>query len=508
MGSPASPLTADAPQASGYGRLRHWTLFFALIITLYSALVPVGRMGMLFELSYNEGWNVFNAQRVVEHQQLYPAAASWTANNYPALSFWILGALHSITHEYLFTARAVSLLSLLLVASMLGWIAVRLGASRFAALLTTLFCLGLFCTACESYVGMDDPQMLAHALMLSGLCVYLRNRTDRFNLLLAALLFVAGGCVKHSLVDLPLAVGLDLLLRNRAKAAWFALSGIGIAILAVWANIHFGGPYFLKLLLAPRQYSSTQFFRSLQDTYGQMLVPTLIGMLMAVRFRHDAKRRFLSLWFLVAAALGAYFGGGVGVTINANFDSLLAMTLLLGFFLDEQLQLSESGNAKWWNRWTAPALFAWLVIPLLLSDNANPVSRLQEDTASAKRFHQEVEVLRAQPGPVLCESLLRCYYANKPFLYDGFNATRQVEFGSLHESDVLDPIRAGKYGAIELNKPLENTYRYRRFTPRMLRAIGQSYVVALEDDDARICVPESATDSLPQKACTIPQPRD
>lgn len=488
--------------------VRYWTLTFAMVITFFSALVPIGHMGMLIELSYNEGWNVFNAQRVVEHQPLYPAAASWTANNYPAFSFWILGELHSLTHDYLFTARTVSLLSLLLVSMMLGWIAHFLGTSKFAAVLTSLFCMGSFCALCSSYVGMDDPQMLGHAFMLGGLCIYLRYRESRTGLAFAALFFVAGGCVKHNLVDLPLAVGLDLLLRDRTKAAWFSLCGIFLTVVAIFLNIHFGGPYFLKMLLAPRPYSSSRFFQSLLDFYGPLLVPTVLAIVIAVRFHRDSQRRFVSLWFLTAALLGAYFGGGVGVAINANFDSLLAMTLLLGFFFDTQLQHMEMNPTPWWNRWATATLFAWLLIPLLLSGNSNPVARLAEDSASSERFQYAVNLLRSLPGPALCESLLLCYYADKPFVYDGFNATRQIEFGRLRESDVLDPIHAGSYSAIQLDKPLENAWRYHRFTPAMLQAMERSYVIALDDDDTRICVPANKSDTLYAKPCTIPQPHD
>ena len=79
---------------------------------LATAIVPFARAFFRVEVNYNEGWNIYNASTVANHQLLYPVKYAWTTVNYPMLSFFIFAQLHRLTHDYLFTARAVSLASL------------------------------------------------------------------------------------------------------------------------------------------------------------------------------------------------------------------------------------------------------------------------------------------------------------------------------------------------------------------------------------------------------------
>ncbi len=77
----------------------------------------------------------------------------------------------------------------------------------FAAL---FFSAGLMLTS--DYVGMDDPQMLGHAIAIGGLWLVLREPRLPRDMVGAAALFALAFFVKHNLVVLPLAV-----------AAWLAL---------------------------------------------------------------------------------------------------------------------------------------------------------------------------------------------------------------------------------------------------------------------------------------------
>src|SRR5579862_2788401 len=65
---------------------------------------------------YNEGWNAFWADAAIHGRALYPAPDSDIANNYPPLSFFIVGAVGYLVGDSLFAGRLVSLVSFVIVA--------------------------------------------------------------------------------------------------------------------------------------------------------------------------------------------------------------------------------------------------------------------------------------------------------------------------------------------------------------------------------------------------------
>ena len=102
---------------------------------------------------------------------------------------------------------------------------------------------------------------------------------------------------------------------------------------------------------------------------------------------------------------------------------------------------------------------------------------------------REVAFLRVEPGPALCESMLRCYFASKPYVYDPFNATRMVGLGKLDANVVAAALRRHQYGAIQVNGPLADQRRTEMFAPPILAAIRESYHSAFENQDGAIYVP-------------------
>jgi hypothetical protein len=129
-----------------------------------------------------------------------------------------------------------------------------------------------------------------------------------------------------------------------------------------------------------------------------------------------------------------------------------------------------------------------MVIPLTVCDTWNPIKEARDTAAAQGRFDQDVTVLRAQSGPALCESLLRCYFAGKPYEYDPFNATRLIAFHKLDDSVVVDGLRQHRYGAVELDYPRGDAFA-ERFAPRIAAAIEQSYRPVLVHDGAAIYLP-------------------
>ncbi len=495
-------------------RARHLVAYACAAFALYTAIAPVGRACMLLQVTYNEGWNVYNAQAAAEHRLLYPASPTWTPVNYPALSFYIAAGLSKFTHDFLFTARAISVLSTVLCSLFAGLIVrqmmVRqLTRGRWPALMAGLYCFALFCAGANTYVGVDDPQMFAQVFLMAGLFVYVRYREKMWALALTALLLVIGANIKHILIEFPLAIFVDLLIVSRRKALQFGLIGAALAALSVLLNIHFGGPGFVAAMFAPRNYSFEQLLDNLSSMYVPIVLASLIAAAMAFRFRNHPSRRILSILFLASWFTAIAFGGGVGVTINVLFGGVLAHAMLLGLFF-EDLQ----DDQKWpqWLRnkihkpWAGTLaalvpllLLAWLIIPLADTGSWRPVKALLEDRAAQQRFHEETKILAAQPGNALCESLLRCYYAQKPYIYDPFNAMRLVGLGKLDPQVIASQVERQEFSAVQLEHPVRVQYNNvvgkTRFAPTMLNAIERYYVPVLENEDGVIYLPNRASSS-------------
>jgi hypothetical protein len=474
--------------------LQRHTLGVCTAIAIYAAVVPFARAFFHLEVDYNEGWNIYNAETVARHQFLYPARFGWTSVNYPMLSFYVLGHLHRFTHDYLFTARIVSLLSLIASSLLVSLIVHRLGSSRRAAILSGLFCFALFCANADLYIGMDDPQLLAHAVFLSGLLVYLqarpiksRHQTFRPYLILAStLLFVIAGCIKHNPIDVPFAVLLDLLFLSIPAALLFAASGLAFTAIAVVLNIRIGGPFFLAQLLAPRTYAARRIPELLLDVLGPILLPFLCAAYTAWTLRRDPNHRIAALLLLTSILIGGAFSGGSGVTINALFSTLIATSIVLGLFWTQRSTTNTPSLIARISTRLADApnlLFLWLIIPLLISGNWNPIAMLRDASTQQRHFRQDVAALRSHPGPALCESLLECHDAAKPYLYDPFNATRLIAFHKLDESALITQIQQHHFAVIQTDDPLprEDTYNSERFSPAVRSAIESNYFPALED---------------------------
>jgi hypothetical protein len=76
-----------------------YLITFCIAISFWTAAYPFSRAFLKTQITYNEGWNAYNAMKVAEHQPLYPSAYGWTSVNYPALSFHLIAALGSLDYS-------------------------------------------------------------------------------------------------------------------------------------------------------------------------------------------------------------------------------------------------------------------------------------------------------------------------------------------------------------------------------------------------------------------------
>ena len=139
----------------------------AAFAALLGPLVIIGaallyRARLHYQINYNEGWNSYFAQRILQGVPLYPDRSTQLINNYPPLSFYLTALLSQLTGSVLVAGRAFAWFGFGASATLIGLSLRRMGSSPAGAWFGGLFFAACLATRFDLYVGMFDPQLLGH----------------------------------------------------------------------------------------------------------------------------------------------------------------------------------------------------------------------------------------------------------------------------------------------------------------------------------------------------------
>jgi hypothetical protein len=401
-------------------------------------------------LDPNEGWNAYHAAAALAGHGLYPGPSSFMTNNYPPLSFYVVGVLGRAFGDNIVAGRVLSLTSFLFVAGGIAMLARKWNCSRSEALFAA-FVFAASLLVFSDYVGMDDPQLFGHALQFCGflLLVFARRRLPLIDCLAAAL-FVAGGFVKHNLAALPLATVIWLATLDRQRAARLAAATIAFTAGGLLAfRLGFGFD-LLSRLNSPRTYSVAQLLANFCGWIAWAGLPLAATLAAGVRCPRDDGARFAAIYALTGMLLGLAFLGGAGVDVNAMFDADIAIALGAALAV-ARLRMAPLGRRL--VPWTAAALAVPFVVGLVMAYDPDWrtadfwLHPMQDETALAE---SDIAWLRARPGLVMCETLSLCYWAGKPAEADVFNLDQQLKTRTRNEEPFLATLAARKFAAIQL----------------------------------------------------------
>ena len=505
MPAPSTPPQPEvSPAAPPAARPSGWLWLPTIltgIIALLAASYPVARAFYLTGFGFNEGWNVYAARMVFHGRKVYAHPPAWTDFNYPALSFHIVAWLHGLGASSLFAGRFLSLGALLVSCVLVACVARRLGAGARHAAFAALFCLAIFAIAARSYVGLDDPQILAQMFFLAGFYVYISGEPNWGRLAAVTALFLIGGNIKHNLVDFPLAVLLDLLLTSRRAAAKFIVLGAAFLAVSIGWEIWANGPYFIANLLSARRYSLAQaWFKLFRWSLAPIEVAAIAAALWSLAHLRPGRARVVALWFWCALGVGFVFGGGDGVWFNAYFDWFLATATISALFVPWLME------GQRWAATSRAGRRAEVAVPLVLLLSLGPAWYRRSSRFPHKQFHftaifklsgrqtrfqTQVRFLRQHPGAALCENLLYCARAGKPYVYDPFDASERVLTHQLDPRPLLGQVRRRQFSAVELMRPVryyENVTGPAIF-PSLATAIARHYRLAFHSRRSFLYVP-------------------
>jgi hypothetical protein len=387
----------------------------------------------------NEGWNAYLAHAAMAGGQLYPQPYSQALmiNNYPPLSFYVVGALGSLTGDPILAGRLLSLVAFLAAAGSIVVILREMGVGVLAALFgSLLFTTGLL--AASDYAGMDDPQLLGHALQLGGLSLLLQK--NKQETIPAALAMAVGLFVKHNLIALPLAAALWLAWQDRREAIRFAVSGLVFCLAGLLLSLLLLHVNLFATLASARLWQMKNFLSSSGQFLSWSGAALVAAALLARRARKDPAVRLVTLYGAIALATGAVFAFGDGVDANIFFDAAIALSLCAGLALGRMPR-----------RWTGPlALFVALPLGLYLEKNM-PASNFAFSEAFAREAPLDIGFVRVHPGPALCEDLTLCFWAGKEEPVDVFNLSEAIASGKRSDGDLAHLLETQYFGSVVLS---------------------------------------------------------
>ncbi len=310
-----------------------------------------------------------------------------------------------------------------------------MGCTRLEALFAALlFTAGLMLTT--DYVGMDDPQLLGHAVAMGGLLLALREpRTPRL-MVASALVFVLAFFVKHNLVVLPAALALWLLLADRRHAVTFIASGLVFLLIGLGLFKQAFGFSLLSQIDSARVLCAGRISGAAsRNGCPGAPVPLCGAALLFAIARHDRHAMFCVIYAVFAVVAGAYLLGGAGVDSNALFDADIALALCAGA-ADEPAAISARGGcaaALALSPYRSPSACCALVD----AAGATPISGCIQWPQERGVAAGEIALIRAADGPVLCEMLSLCYWAGKPAEADVFNLEQAYLTGARSDADLV-----------------------------------------------------------------------
>lgn len=415
------PVSSDRPTPPP---VRCAPLWWGLAL-LTIALLAAGRLWWLnahAPLNVNEGWNAGQALRLFGDGTLYPAPDALISNNYPPLSFILIGALGRAIGDMILAGQLVSLVGMTATGAAVWTLSARLADRHWAAAGATLFA-AFTVTILRKYFAINDPQWLGQAAMSWALVLLMPWTGEKLRdgrVVAAAALVVTGELVKHNITAIPIAATLWLaIVDRRALLVWIATGAVltaaaCAALFAIW-----GRDVFLDVLFPARTYALLR----LVERGGPHLLAALPGVLasrpLLAAWRRDDRMLLPMLLLAVAIPTGFVQRSGEGVAINAMFETAFALAIAASV----GCSLRQVHPWRWFGIAALPAI---AMIPVAGLASAR---ELAGRDAAVNQWRPFIARLAATPGPVACDDQALCYWAGRQSAFDFFAIKQRLLTG-------------------------------------------------------------------------------
>ena len=480
------PNTRCKPGQIDLGRWLATAVLFVFIVIVLGNTCALAIYGSSFlPRNFNEGWNAFHSQSFFDGGLLYHGPSEWVVNNYPPLSFILTAFVMHAGLDAMFAGRLIAGIAFLLLCILIGTITYSQRKNALAAVLAlALFDSGMTMNY-SLQVFANEPQILAQAIMMTGLYVILAESGNRFWSrwglpCLSAVLMTTGVFIKHNPVAIIVAVAVWLLLTNRRRFVVFAATGILLGAIGAAICLYAFGHDFITSLLTPRVYSARKAWVDLLALPAPIISTLLLCSVIFFVRRRDNWRTFLIVYLLSALAIGLLQSLGEGVNSNAYFEVVMAIALSGGYVVSSVAQadfrrwfvVAFCGASLW-----CPGLSAAKDIFLFPSWKAE-LDRKVDETRRVSAFVANI------PGRTFCETAIFCYWAGKTFEYDQFIFQEGLHSGRFTDAALIDRMQSGYFKLLVINNPETNI----GLTPKIFDAIHVNFDLILETVHERVYV--------------------
>jgi hypothetical protein len=425
-------------------RSREWCLPLILaVIASYFLVWPVWRAFFPLEIGPTEGWNAYY-QDAAFASSLYPPPDALTVNNYPPLSFYTVAALAWLLGDPLYVGRGLSILATLGIGAAVAAVVKRLSGGTIAAAVAGVWVVAIFVRSFNHYVGRDDPQLLAHFIMLAALVWFLHRDANGGSVLAPIVLMAVAGFFKHNIIAVPATVVIWLAMRDGRRAIAPAVVGVGAVAAGLAFCVALYGDRFLTNMLTPRAYDLGRIVRFAGRL--QWVAPAIVlWALWAWSERQTKLARFTALYMGMALCACLLQWSGDAVLDNAQFDLVIAAAVGLG------VAYERAGATGWGSRYGAQSIrvlvISVLALRLIATGRIEPALILFDSEYRAL-FPQHAAVVRqeaariaALPGAVACDYALVCRMAGKQYVLDDFKTVELVTTRSLTQGGLEELLR-------------------------------------------------------------------
>jgi hypothetical protein len=394
---------------------------------------PLFRIFDPLQINLNEPWNAWFIDAVLTGAPLYPGPDELIVNNYPPLSFTIVGLIAKLTGDTIYAGRIVSLVSTGVIGIAVALCVRALGGLRLSAAFGGLWCVATLGCFFSRYVGTNDPNLLALAAMGLALALFLSSLPKGRSVLPAIACMALSGFIKHSLIAIPLAALIWLFWQDRRQALWALFLGAVLCALGLSICVTVYGANFVTEMLMPRQMTLAHMFSTLGKL--QWIAPALVfWVLWAWPNRSGKAARFTGLLMATSLLSNVLQALGAGVSINSLFELVFASGVGLAIAVE---RISGTPLARRFGvRAVQSVMLVILVLRIVLWTEVEPYLLLASPTFREElrlnRATMEEEIRRVEAIPsraVACSDPTICYRAGKAFVYDKFWVEQMIATG-------------------------------------------------------------------------------
>lgn len=401
---------------------------------------------------HSEGWNAFNTNAAMAGHGLYPDTSSLWFNNYPPLSFWLVGEFGRLFDDYIVVERYIALMSAVVAAGFVAATARGMKCTRAESLAAAVLFLASPWVSAK-FAGIADPQMLGHALGCAGFAVVVGAPKNTVALVFGALLLTLALFVKPIFIVQPLALLLWLTLAEPASALLLGALGAcfcGLGVCAANAGL---GVDLLKHLLFARAYSLSRMF----SHPGQWLITGIVPLvttisLLAVKRDHSAL--LCGIYAVVAMAFSLFFCGGEGVGGNPTIDLSIATSLGLMVFANRcrARMTSYMVESRPEIAIGAAALCLFAALAASMAFGWDSGSTIRERFGERSISADDIDLIRRTPGTGLCETASLCYWGGKREEVDVWGMSQALKTHTRNEAELVRALSSKRYGVIQLER--------------------------------------------------------